>query len=444
MFDDEGVAIGSPIELPDTAGIRLKTARLSDGRIALIWTSASQLSFYANAAWTTYFSPGDCSGDTCEPQVTPTQEIGSTPTATLKPTPAPGCGDESTDPGEECDDGNRINGDGCDNTCRVEKCGNGRTEGNEACDDGNDEDGDGCQRDCRRSPAHDSFLRPEKPIDVALPANQAEFTKVVPLQVRNADSGERPGHPILLIAKDDTCPPGTILGAPDFDRGSPGDQDSALVAGGTPATAHVVVRITRDSFPKLDNKVPVRCLLSFSAVTLIEGNQDPTPEDNSIAVELNVTAAGRGEDDQTRLSPDGLSDYFVASARPLKLKIARGSAASSKTIPFRVGTGGAMLTDVERTLTVAAFDGDCPLGTVGPVDVDRFTQGAQGSILIGEGAERSGKLTVSVSRSGFTTRGSKTPSRCHAMLVSTSPEGDNGAASHVTRLVIEVIDLNDR
>jgi len=30
------------------------------------------------------------------------------------------CGDGILDPGEECDDGNNVNGDGCDENCRIE------------------------------------------------------------------------------------------------------------------------------------------------------------------------------------------------------------------------------------------------------------------------------------------------------------------------------------
>ena len=35
-------------------------------------------------------------------------------------TPRPLCGDGEPDSGEECDDGNRTNGDGCSAECRVE------------------------------------------------------------------------------------------------------------------------------------------------------------------------------------------------------------------------------------------------------------------------------------------------------------------------------------
>ncbi|MEM9068093.1 MAG: DUF4215 domain-containing protein [Myxococcota bacterium] len=63
----------------------------------------------------------------------------------------PACGDNSVDPGEECDDGNTRDGDGCDSECNVEaECGDSRLDPGEGCDDGNTEDGDGCDSTCRR------------------------------------------------------------------------------------------------------------------------------------------------------------------------------------------------------------------------------------------------------------------------------------------------------
>ncbi len=46
------------------------------------------------------------------------------------------CGDGGIDPGEQCDDGNLVNGDGCSNTCTLEQCGNGVIDENEQCDAG--------------------------------------------------------------------------------------------------------------------------------------------------------------------------------------------------------------------------------------------------------------------------------------------------------------------
>ena len=59
------------------------------------------------------------------------------------------CGDGVINPGEECDDNNRIGGDGCSATCVSE------TGGGEICDDTVDDDGDGltdcADPDCSRS-----------------------------------------------------------------------------------------------------------------------------------------------------------------------------------------------------------------------------------------------------------------------------------------------------
>ena len=64
-----------------------------------------------------------------------------------------GCGDGVVGPGEECDDGNTIDGDGCDSNCTITACGNGIVTAGEQCDDGNLIDGDGCDSDCMFPPA---------------------------------------------------------------------------------------------------------------------------------------------------------------------------------------------------------------------------------------------------------------------------------------------------
>jgi cysteine-rich repeat protein len=59
-----------------------------------------------------------------------------------------GCGNGALDGAEACDDGNQIDGDGCDTNCTPTGCGNGIVTAGEECDDGNTADGDGCSHDC--------------------------------------------------------------------------------------------------------------------------------------------------------------------------------------------------------------------------------------------------------------------------------------------------------
>jgi len=46
---------------------------------------------------------------------------------------AGGCGDGNEDPGEECDDGNQLDADGCEADCTLPKCGNGIVDPGEVC-----------------------------------------------------------------------------------------------------------------------------------------------------------------------------------------------------------------------------------------------------------------------------------------------------------------------
>ena len=60
----------------------------------------------------------------------------------------PACGDNIVDAGEQCDDGNTVNGDGCQADCMLPICGDNIVDAGEQCDDGNSVNGDGCENDC--------------------------------------------------------------------------------------------------------------------------------------------------------------------------------------------------------------------------------------------------------------------------------------------------------
>lgn len=61
------------------------------------------------------------------------------------------CGDGLQAGPEECDDGNLDPGDGCSPACRIETgdCGDGNIDANEGCDDANTTGGDGCSATCQ-------------------------------------------------------------------------------------------------------------------------------------------------------------------------------------------------------------------------------------------------------------------------------------------------------
>ncbi len=70
------------------------------------------------------------------------------------------CGDFQMLPPEQCDDGNRADGDGCTSNCILERCGDSvvNNAGRETCDDGNKVDNDGCNANCQREYCGDGVV----------------------------------------------------------------------------------------------------------------------------------------------------------------------------------------------------------------------------------------------------------------------------------------------
>ena len=68
------------------------------------------------------------------------------------------CGDGIVEGDEDCEDGNTIDGDGCDSNCTFTGCGNGVVTEGEACDDGNLANTDACLTDCQPASCGDGFV----------------------------------------------------------------------------------------------------------------------------------------------------------------------------------------------------------------------------------------------------------------------------------------------
>jgi cysteine-rich repeat protein len=86
------------------------------------------------------------------------------------------CGDRTVSPGEECDDGNLANGDGCDANCMAGGCGNGIVTAGESCDDGNRDAGDCCSPVCQLEPAGASCVDDGNPCTSDVCDGQAACT----------------------------------------------------------------------------------------------------------------------------------------------------------------------------------------------------------------------------------------------------------------------------
>ena len=69
------------------------------------------------------------------------------------------CGDGQLDPGEECDDQNTDDLDGCDRLCHRARCGDGIQQAGESCDDANRDPRDDCDERCRTGTCGDGIVR---------------------------------------------------------------------------------------------------------------------------------------------------------------------------------------------------------------------------------------------------------------------------------------------
>jgi cysteine-rich repeat protein len=91
------------------------------------------------------------------------------------------CGNGVLEPGEQCDDGNQRDGDGCDSTCKLPRCGNGLLDPGEQCDDGNQIGGDGCSPACRLEVCGNGILDPGEQCDTAGPSATCDVDCSLPL-----------------------------------------------------------------------------------------------------------------------------------------------------------------------------------------------------------------------------------------------------------------------
>jgi len=101
-----------------------------------------------------YTCIGEPSLCTLTATATPADTTTATPSPSATPTPTPTalCGNGILEQGEQCDDNNLVDCDGCDSNCTLTACGNGIVCPPEQCDDGNTTGGDCCSATCQFEP----------------------------------------------------------------------------------------------------------------------------------------------------------------------------------------------------------------------------------------------------------------------------------------------------
>lgn len=284
---------------------------------------------------------------------------------------------------------------------------------------------------------HDSVVLPVKPLTFKLTSRNETVVKNINVKVVNADIHDAGiGHLIQLSVSNGECPSGTVAGLPDFDKDTPGNQDTVLLAAGKSAKATIPIEASSGNYSTFNRKAPARCVMHIS-VSSPDGD-DPTPGNNSVPLEINVIDANDGEQ-------SAVHESFIVSLKPLKITIGDGDATKSKTTKVKVGNAD-ILPEAEEPgdlLTVVALDDDCPAGTLGIADYDGDAAGEQNTVTVAGGKTQSGKLKVTATSTEFTARNPKSPARCVAAVSVSGPGGDTDGNNGTSNLVIDVYDGND-
>jgi len=414
------------------------------------------------------------------------------------------CGNGEQEPGEPCDDGNAINGDGCDNNCTVTACGNGILTAGEECDDGNTTSGDGCSDTCQVEICFTCAGTPSvcSPKCVAAdqchqgvcdsgtgacsypsksdgspcndgdgcPADTCEAGVCQPVSCPNVDAVVLPGKPLnvkiatgktavkktlgITVRNADTadrtislsvdgsgCPAG-VAGSPDFVPKTPAADSSILVPAGKTKQAKLPLTINSTDFDSFNFKAPTRCTLVLTASAVVSGgNNDPTPDNNVAVVELNIVDKNDPEHTTTTTH-----ETTIKSASPTTLNIKPGNSSATKTLKAVVGNADYRPTAETPgdPITLSAST-TCSGLTLGAPICDAKTSSS--TVTVPGGKTKTCKLTATADGTQITTGNPKSPQRCTVTLTATGPTNPEvsplDGSNNSTELVLDVLDKND-
>jgi hypothetical protein len=184
--------------------------------------------------------------------------------------------------------------------------------------------------------------------------------------------------------------------------------------------------VSRAAFKFVDRRVPARCTLWFSVAAVPEDLYDPTPDNNVVAVELNVY------DDDAKIL-DTEDEVLIQSVSPTLVKIPRGQTSVIEQVkPTILRAGKKVLEDAGMDVIVTAGDGDCPKGTIGITDFDRCAAGTQNRMVLRRGKRARGMLALVVRGDAFASTTDESPRRCTAVLTISGARGHGFVEQHDT------------
>jgi len=273
-------------------------------------------------------------------------------------------------------------------------------------------------------PAVDAVVLAPNPITVTVSTTKSTVTKNVMITVRNADTATQT---IRLSVDRGTCPSSVITS---------GTVADVALGTGKSHPVKLPLTINQADFMPVNKKTPVRCVLALTATALpVGGSIDPTPENNSAVLELNVL-------DSSAPAQFSQAESFIKSAPRLALNVGKTAPSVKRTVRITAGNG-AISQSTSENITVTAADGTCPAGTIGVTNFRPAMTTPQPTASVQGGMTKSGLLQVTIDPMAFTTKNAKSPARCIALLSAAGPSGDTDVSNNTTKLVIDVLDRHD-
>jgi len=267
-------------------------------------------------------------------------------------------------------------------------------------------------------------------MDVA--RGRSEATRSFAVVVRNANQRSAPGPgsgPLTatLTATPIDCPAGTVVGAPDFVRATPGSQSVVTLAQGASARATVAVTVQASGVTTPSPRAPQRCRVRVAAtVAAPAGNVDPRQTNDAAEVELDLVDRNDA----------GAPPALEVAAKPLRpLRVTLDAPGATRSVGVAVELRNVAASPV--VVTLDADDGDCPTGTLAALDADPKTPGVQVSVTLAARRSVRARLQLAVRTPPWSTAGGRSPARCTMRVRASTPSPDAVPSNDLVALTID-------
>jgi cysteine-rich repeat protein len=333
------------------------------------------------------------------------------------------CGDgERVEGCEECDDGNLIDGDGCDSNCTLTACGNGVLTVGEECEDGNSNEHDECKNDCRANVCGDAVIHigVERCDDGNLvPGDGCEPNCELPPELASASvvAGGTLTTDVEADGATATDPVETWVTSPN--AGLVSIEEGALAAG-EPDGFSFLGQAVHITMPAATVEDPAVVVLRVDATLLPTGSDENAVEfskDGALIAGceagLGVAAPdpcirvrsllGDGDVEVTILTSTAsewgtvtpVHDAWVSVPGPVSLKIKSAADTVRKKVKVRVASGDSGRATSQRVRLSAHTESGCvPIIEQLP-DLDRKVPFVQDAAVVRSGKSLSGRMVVS-------------------------------------------------